>query len=255
MLILDRLSRAERPLAVALGTFDGMHTGHVRLIARLVEEAKARGLEPAVLTFDRHPMETLAPKAAPGILTDTVQRRLIGASLGIAQWAEVPFTPEFASLQPGEFVQRCLVPAGTALVAAGFNYRFGAGGAGDPDFLVRAGKDLGFEVLTVPAETWEGEPVSSSRIRAAIGAGEMASAEKMLGRPYVLRGLVDSGVFRVPAGRCLPPEGQYRVRLRWSSGETRESGALQRGGMFYLTGSVPEGPAELLLGGKAAPRS
>jgi riboflavin kinase/FMN adenylyltransferase len=168
-----------RPRAVALGTFDGVHVGH----RRVLDAAIAAGLTPTVVTFDPHPrvalgygVELLAP----------LERRLeLLAEAGIGDVLVVDFDLELAQLAPDEFVERVLRPIGTEVVVAGANFRFGRGRAGDLDLLGA----LGFDVRAVPLV----EGVSSTRIRDLLRAGEVERAARLLGRPAELGGLVVAG--------------------------------------------------------------
>ena len=167
------------PRVVALGTFDGVHLGH----RRVVEAALAAGREPTVVTFDPHPRTALGNRVE---LLTTVERRLeLLGELGIETAMVVEFTLEVARLEPEEFARHVLRPMGTEIVVAGEDFRFGRGRSGDLELLRR----LGFE--TVPVAILEG--VSSSRIRELVAEGEVDHAAKLLGRPVEVEGIVVAG--------------------------------------------------------------
>jgi riboflavin kinase / FMN adenylyltransferase len=167
------------PRAVAVGTFDGVHLGHRRVLEAVV----ATGRTPTVVTFDPHPRLALGYGVE---LLATLRRRLelMGAA-GIEDTLVVDFDLELAQLEPEEFVERVLRPIGTEVVVAGANFRFGRGRAGDLALLER----LGFEARTVPLV----EGVSSTRIRDLLRAGEVARAARLLGRPGEVEGTVVAG--------------------------------------------------------------
>jgi riboflavin kinase/FMN adenylyltransferase len=168
-----------RPRAVAVGTFDGVHLGH----RRVLEAALAAGLTPTVVTFDPHPRIALGYEVE---LLTTLERRLeLVADLGIEEALVVEFDLELARLEAEEFAEAVLRPLGTEVVVAGANFRFGSGRAGDLALLGR----LGFETRSVPLV----EGVSSSRIRDLVRAGEVERAAKLLGRPPELDGTVVAG--------------------------------------------------------------
>ena len=168
-----------RPRAVAVGTFDGVHLGH----RRVLEAATASGLTTTVVTFDPHPRIALGYDVE---LLTTLERRLelIGA-VGIEEALVVEFDLKLAQLAPEEFAETVLHAIGTEVVTAGANFRFGRGRAGDLELLER----LGYDVRRVPFV----EGVSSSRIRDLLRAGEVGRAARLLGRPPELDGAVVAG--------------------------------------------------------------
>jgi riboflavin kinase/FMN adenylyltransferase len=165
--------------AVAIGTFDGVHLGH----RRVIEAALAARLAPTVVTFDPHPRIALGNQVE---LLATLERRLeLFAELGVEETLVVEFDLELARLAPEEFAERVLLPIGAEVVVAGANFRFGRGRSGDLELLGR----LGFDVRPVPLV----ENVSSSRIRQLIRVGEVGRAARLLGRPPEVEGVVVAG--------------------------------------------------------------
>ena len=171
------LERKER--AVALGTFDGVHLGH----RKVIETAIAAGPTPTVVTFHPHPRRVLGYGVE---LLTTLERRLeLIAELGVEEMLVVEFSLEFQRVEPEDFVTDYLEAIGTRVVAAGADFRFGHRRAGDLDLL--AGR--GLDVRAVPLL----EGVSSSEIRHALQAGEIDRAAVMLGRPPEVEGIVVEG--------------------------------------------------------------
>jgi riboflavin kinase / FMN adenylyltransferase len=167
------------PRVVALGTLDGVHLGH----RRVIEAALAAGPEPTVVTFDPHP-QTVFGK--PVELLTTLERRLeLLEELGVEAVLVVEFTLELAKLEPEEFAQEVLRPIGTEVVIAGADFRFGHDRKGDLDLL----SSLGFDVRAVALI----EGVSSSAIRERVRAGDMEGAAMLLGRPFEVEGTVVRG--------------------------------------------------------------
>jgi riboflavin kinase/FMN adenylyltransferase len=167
------------PRAVALGTFDGVHLGHQRVI----EAARAAGPEPTVVTFDPHPRTALGNRVE---LLSTLERRLeLLADLGVEATLVVEFDLDLAQLQPEEFAEEVLRPIGAEIVVAGEDFRFGRGRTGDLDLLAARG----FDVRPVPLV----EGVSSTKIRELIQAGDVEAAAQLLGRPVEVEGTVVTG--------------------------------------------------------------
>ena len=168
-----------RPRAVALGTFDGVHRGH----RRVLDAAVAAGQAPTVVTFDPHPRVALGYGVE--LLTSLERRLELLAEAGIDEALMVEFDLELAQLGPEEFVERVLLPIGTDVVVAGANFRFGRGRSGDLELLRR----LDLDVRAVPLV----EGVSSTRIRDLLRAGEVERAARLLGRPAEIEGTVVAG--------------------------------------------------------------
>ncbi|HKF14983.1 MAG TPA: riboflavin biosynthesis protein RibF [Gaiellaceae bacterium] len=192
--------------AVAVGTFDGVHRGH----RRVVEAAQASGLPTTVVTFDPHPRVVLGHQVE---LLTTLERRLeLLRELGIDVHV-VPFTAELSLATPEEFAESVLRPLGTTVVAAGENFRFGRGRSGDLGTL----EELGFDVRRVPLA----DGISSSRIRQLVRAGEIEGAAALLARPPEVEGTVVAGDARggtlgfptanlaVPRDLIVPAYGIY----------------------------------------------
>lgn len=167
------------PRAVAIGTFDGLHRGH----RRVVEAALAAGMRTAVVTFAPHPRTILGNRVE---LLSTVERRLeLIAELGVDETLLLEFTPAFASQPPETFAERVLRRLGAEVVVAGPGFRFGRKASGDIDLL----RALGFDARSVPLV----EGVSSSRIRQLLVTGEVAAAARLLGRAAEIEGVVVLG--------------------------------------------------------------
>ena len=193
--------------AVAVGTFDGVHRGHVRVI----DAALKAGLRTSVVTFDPHPRAVLGGRVE---LLATLQRRLeLLEEAGVEDVLVLRFDERLAALTANEFAERMLRGIGAETVAVGETFRFGRGREGDLELLER----LGFDVRRVPLV----ENVSSSRVRELVHAGDMERAARLLGRPHDVEGSVVRGEGRgrelgfptanldVPEGLLVPPDGVY----------------------------------------------
>jgi riboflavin kinase/FMN adenylyltransferase len=179
------------PTAVTIGVFDGVHRGHRQVIANLV--ANSGELDPAVLTFDPHPLAILAPNRAPQMLTDLDQRLEQFRELGVQLVGVLNF-PDIRELTADMFCQRVLADALMAKrVVIGADFRFGRDRGGDADFLTKVGPELGFEVEVLEMVGAGDRVISSTRIRTALGSGRVEEAAEMLARPYELRGKVVVG--------------------------------------------------------------
>ena len=203
--VVEELPAARR--GVAVGTFDGVHLGHLRVI----DAARAAELRTAVVTFDPHPRSVFGHDV--GLLT-TLERRLeLFSAAGVDDVVVLEFDEALASLEPTEFAERILRGMGAEVVAAGETFRFGRDRRGDLALL----EGLGFDVRRVPVL----ENVSSSRIRELVSGGEPDRAARLLGRPYEVEGIVVHGDHRgrelgfptanldVPPGLLIPPDGVY----------------------------------------------
>ncbi len=181
---------------VTLGVFDGVHRGHCRVLEKAVSEAKKRACTAVVVTFDRHPGAVLRGEAEPSI-TSLEHRIRLFESLGLELCVVIHFTEQVAGIDAVDFAERVFCSLLHAeLLVLGFDCRFGRDGQGGIELCRRLGPALGFDVVSVPPVEVDGEPVSSTAIREAIRAGELARAEKLLGRPFALYGTVVGGQHR-----------------------------------------------------------
>jgi len=223
----DALEAPANGAGVTIGTFDGVHLGHRTLIAATVSAARERNVSPCVVTWDRHPLTTLRPSAAPPLLTSPERKLELLADTGIAWAAVLPFDSEFASWPPEKFVLDVLVKGmGARVVIVGEGWRFGHRAAGDVPLLTRLGRDLGFDAHALELRPDAGGPVSSSRVRTAVAAGDLATANLLLGRPFDIDGEVVRGDARgkdlgFPTANIAPdpalvrpPRGVYACRAR-----------------------------------------
>ena len=188
-IVVTKLPEVEpRPRHVAIGTFDGVHRGHLAVI----DEADT------VLTFDPHPLEILHPAALPKLIMPFGVKRDVIEGLGVRELVVIPFDREFAALPAGGFVTEVLIGRLTAeRVSVGENFRFGAKAKGDPEMLSARSE---FETRVVPLVEVDGETVSSTRIRALVASGDMKAARRCLGAPFMVEGTVVEGDQR---GRTL----------------------------------------------------
>jgi riboflavin kinase/FMN adenylyltransferase len=179
---------------VTIGVFDGVHRGHQATIGHAVKQARERGIESVVMTFDPHPAEVVRPGSHPAVLTEPPRQAELIEQLGVDVLCVVPFTREFSQLPPEAFVHDILVERlHAALVVVGENFRFGRRAAGDVALLARLGRTFGFGVEIPPLVGADGTVFSSTYIRACVGAGDVAAAAAALGRPHRLSGVVVRG--------------------------------------------------------------
>lgn len=182
------------PSAVTIGKFDGVHLGHRGVLAQLGSLAAARGLQPVVVTFDRHPLSLLRPEACPEALVSNEQRAALLGGSPVSATLVLEFTRELSELSPEEFVEQILVRALDAkLVLAGADFRFGFKGAGTIETLRELGSRHGFEVVLLDDVRVDGDRVSSTKIRAHLAAGEVRAAAGLLGRYPSVRSTVVHG--------------------------------------------------------------
>jgi len=198
---------SDQAQAVSIGVFDGVHRGHQKVIGDLRERAADDGLGITVLTFDPHPMSVVAPDRAPRLLATMDQRIDWLAELGVDQVGILPFH-EVRTMSPADFVDQVLVATLNAtIVAVGADFRFGLNRAGDVGTLVASGA---FRVDIVDLLTAGTAPVSSTKIRDFIAAGDVGQAADDLARPFTLRGTVIEGDQRgrglgFPTANMFPP--------------------------------------------------
>jgi riboflavin kinase/FMN adenylyltransferase len=186
------------PSAVTIGKFDGVHTGHRAVIDRLRAVAAERGLTSTVITFDRNPLELLAPEKCPASLVSNRQKLELLAETGIDATLMVAFDRALADLPPEEFVHRILVDRlHAAAVLVGSDFRFGARGAGDVQLLSELGERYGFTVeLIDDVRPEHGRRVSSTWIRDLLAEGDVGHAAELLGTVPSVRGVVVHGAAR-----------------------------------------------------------
>jgi riboflavin kinase/FMN adenylyltransferase len=248
---VETCPRPESGTAVTIGAFDGVHRGHRAVIASLRQVAHERGLQTAVVTFDRHPASVVRPESAPLLLTDLDQKLELLAECGVDYTLVVHFDEVRAKESASDFVEEVLVGCLDARsVAVGEDFHFGHRRSGDVALLRTMGADLGFDVvghrLVGLAEQAGAVPVSSTRIRAALAAGDLELANEMLGRPHEVRGIVGRGDGRarelgfrtanliVPDAICLPADGVYAGWYVTPDGAVRPSAInLGRRPTFY----------------------
>jgi riboflavin kinase / FMN adenylyltransferase len=192
---IPELSRLSGPLFLAIGVFDGVHRGHQAVISTSAEHAHLANGTPVVVTFNPHPMKVLRPMEAPHLLTATQHKIKLIRALGVQHLLVIKFDTTFAATTPEDFVQK-LVRHSKPLreICVGHEWSFGKGRRGNLALLRKLGAQFDFDVVGIPAVTLgNGELVSSTAIRHAIEAGDLAKAAEMLGREYTILGTVVRG--------------------------------------------------------------
>jgi riboflavin kinase / FMN adenylyltransferase len=182
------------PHAVTIGNFDGLHLGHQAMLTRLLDVARARDLPSCVLSFEPHPREFFAPAQAPARLSSLREKAEMLRGRGIDRLHVFRFNRAFSSLSADQFIEQVLVRTLQArYVLVGDDFRFGAKRAGDFALLELAGQQFGFDAEFLPTVEVAGERSSSTAVRAALAAGELEHAARLLGRPYSISGRVVHG--------------------------------------------------------------
>jgi len=245
------LPRDGRGTVATVGTFDGVHLGHRAVLNEICQRAQVGDRRSALVTFHPHPLRIVRPEAAPPLLTSPTEKKEILAESGLDYAVFLPFTPALSRYEPRRFVEEILLARlGVDELVIGYDHGFGRGRSGDVSTLQGIGAELGFTVDVVAPVDLGGTPISSSRIRAAVAAGNMQEAADGLGRPYALVGTVVRGEGRgrslgFPTAnlqtsspdKALPPAGIYAV---WGVSDLgRHPGALHIGPRPTFPGSPP----------------
>ena len=221
-----RKYKACAPCVVALGCFDGVHLGHESVIREARRIADEMGLELTVWSFEEPPRNYFAPRSVP-LLTDRNEKRARMRSLGADVFLSVPFDADIAGTSPTSFFEDILCEKLCARhLVCGFNFTFGARGAGNTALLRSMCEERGIGLTVMPPVTLGGKEVSSSSIRTAISNGEMRGAASQLGRPYSISATVVNGQHLAtslgfptanqlfPEKKAVPAYGVYAVRVR-----------------------------------------
>ncbi len=226
-----------RGAIVALGNFDGFHLGHQAVVRRAVDRARAEGRPVIVATFDPHPVRLFHPDAPPFRLTSLDQRQALFAEAGADAMLVFHFNAALAAKTAQDFAAFLVDPIGAAGVVTGQDFTFGKDKGGTIATLSQLGGTLGLVAEAVPAVSDDsGEIVSSSRIRAALKAGDCATATRLLTRPFAIEGLVQHGdklgrtigypTANIDMGSYLRPAyGIYAVRGRLADGRVLNGAA------------------------------
>jgi len=208
---LDNLALPSRPVHLAIGMFDGVHVGHRAVIEAAVHSARAVGGLAGVLTFWPHPSTLVRPESPTRLIQSPAAKARALLALGVDVVVTQEFTAELASMPAEQFLPwlKERLPR-LAAIYVGDNFRFGHGRRGDVALLVAAGRQQGVRVFSAPRVNLDGEPISSTRVRAQLAAGDIESANSLLGYAYVSHGRVESGK---RLGRTI---GFPTLNLRWT---------------------------------------
>ena len=231
---LESIPELARDSVLTFGVFDGLHIGHQDVLKTVRERADADNLTNVLFGFYPHPLTFLAPDKCPPVLMCLPKRVEILEQLGIDIAIFVNFNEQIASMSPWTFVDRILLELCRAKhVVVGYACQFGKDREGNAELLKSIGQESGFGVTVVPPTQLNGLPVHSTRIRQAIGRGDLGLASQLLGRTYSLRGTIVQGDGRgrqigfptaniEPGAQLCPPNGVYAIRAklanRWLDG-------------------------------------
>jgi riboflavin kinase/FMN adenylyltransferase len=237
------LERSLGPLFAVVGVFDGLHRGHEYLLGELRRVAAEHAARPAVITFDHHPDEIIKGSAPP-LLCDPDERLERLAAAGVAVTVIETFDRALRETPYDVWLGRIAERAELAGILMTPESAFGYERGGTPDAVAALGRELGYQVVVVPQFTLDGEPVRSSDIRAAIAAGDLGRAERLLGRRVAVVGTVARALrastelgFELPV--ALPPPGRYEAFVRTAAGSLRSRELELEDGRVAVTPAVP----------------
>ena len=232
MQLIRRLETAPaHDRVVTIGSFDGLHLGHQALLQRLLRHGRERGLPAMMLSFEPLPREYFQPDNPPARLTNVRERWRLLQNSGLSELCLLPFNEALRSVTADDFLAK-LRAARARLVVVGHDFRFGRGGQANAQWCLENAGRYGLSFDVVEAVENGGERVSSGRVRTAVAAGDFATAQRLLGRPYSMRGRVRHGnqlgrklgfpTANIPVKRRrVPLAGVYAVRVR-GAGTIRE---------------------------------
>jgi riboflavin kinase/FMN adenylyltransferase len=214
-------------VALTIGSFDGVHLGHLDVIQHVVAAAKADGAQPALITFEPHPRSVLDPANSPQAITTLQEKLALIEAAGIAHAIVMRFDRELASLSPQEFIDRLSSVMDLRHWVIGYDFAFGRGRTGNAQWL----REHGQKVDVVAPFLFEGRELHSSEVRKLITAGDIQRANRLLGREYAMAGPVEAGdrVGRqlgfptanigVEPNKLIPALGAYAGRALSAEGE------------------------------------
>jgi riboflavin kinase/FMN adenylyltransferase len=229
---IDEAAANPQPSVVTIGNFDGVHRGHEMVLHAVKSRAMALGARSIAVTFEPHPLRVLRPEVDIRLITPLREKTQLLLGTGIDDVLVLPFTPEFARWSAHDFAERVLRDALQAVeVHEGENFRFGSGATTDVTGLTELGNELGFGVRSYEPYLFDGEAVSSGRIRTLITAGDVESAAKLLGRPFSILSTPAAGrgygtrytvptINLAPYTEMVPANGVYVTTLRVGEGES-----------------------------------
>jgi riboflavin kinase/FMN adenylyltransferase len=247
----EREESITRDAVLTVGTFDGIHVGHRKVLDKVIQRACQRDLNSLILTFDAHPLSVLRPSEVPGLLTNLDEKLKLISQLSIDYVEILPFTREFSQLSPGEFVRQILMDRyGLKELVIGYDHGFGRDREGSVPMLEALAREMAFDLSVVPPVSLDGKPVSSTRIRKKIAIADFDYVTRALGRHYSIEAFVKKGDGRgrtigfptanlevIGRGKLVPPSGVYAVR-GWIKGE-RYSGMMHQGERPTFSGAEP----------------
>ncbi|WP_375751234.1 bifunctional riboflavin kinase/FAD synthetase [Vibrio sp. HN007] len=221
---IHNIKSQHKGCVLTIGNFDGVHLGHLKVLAQVSEKAKSLDLPSVVMTFEPQPMELFAKQKAPARLTRLRDKHVQLSKLKIDRLLCVNFNREFADMPPEDFIEKLLVDQlGIRFLVVGDDFCFGRDRAGNFEMLKEAGQKYGFDVVSTNSFCVREQRVSSTKIREALAQNNLADAEMMLGRAYSINGRVAHGrklgrqlgfpTANVPLKRCVSPvSGVYVVK-------------------------------------------
>ena len=208
---------------LTIGSFDGVHRGHVKVVRRLLQLARREGAPTTVMTFDPHPRCVLAPDTCPLSLTTVDEKAAVLADLGVDHLVVMPFTHKLSQLTATEFMEKTTAALPLAGLVIGYDFALGHQRRGDRAFLEHYGANHRFAVEVITPHSAEGHVISSSRIRELLQEGQVAHAGRLLGRHYSISSFVEHGAGRgsrigfptanlaITPNKLVPKNGVYAV--------------------------------------------
>jgi len=223
---LDDVPAGFGPTIISVGNFDGVHRAHRHVLTQIVQRAREQGARSMAVAFEPHPARILRPDSGLKLLTPAPEKVRLLSACGLDAVLLLPFARDLSLLTPRQFAERILKKKLHACeVHEGYNFHFGHKAAGDIKMLTEFGHELGFAVKSYPEMKLRGDPVSSTRIRQLLAAGEASRARHLLGRPFAIlstagRGRGYGSKYTVPTinlsryEELIPGDGVYITRTR-----------------------------------------
>lgn len=231
MIVLDKNSNHAilEETYIALGSFDGLHLGHLSLIDKSIELARKNNAKSMVFTFSNHPLTSINPNKAPKLIMNNEEKIEIIKKIGVDILALVEFDEEFMKISSENFVKFLVENYNAKGIVVGFNYKFGYKNKGNINLLKELSEKYNFELYVMDAYKYKDEVISSSRIRKEIAEGDISEANTMLNRSFSIGGIVIEGKkigrtigfntanLKVDVKHAIPKDGVYYTNVLWKS--------------------------------------